>query len=178
MKRALEFRGALDLSLMTGVVPVVLVNDATRPGYRALVERAWMYAELVTSGVGIWPHFAIKAPANRSILVESVFVKVGASNDFSIGLLGPNDADPWVINQLNIRWTERLSATTEITGILSAPQTADAVQYGIPIFTDTGEPTNAIWHPVDVVLEPNAKLIVQGHAQTLKCTFGFKGRAL
>lgn len=181
IKRALEFRGALDLVLETGVVPVVLVADVTQPGYRAQVERSFMFGTEFTPGAGSTAHLAIKAP--RVIIIDRIWMQgAGAGCGFLVGMLGPAAADPWAIATNNVRWVDRMQGSDELTGILTGTQGTDAANYGQAIWQSEQQGSSLIAEVAcQIALEKDAKLILQATASlgtNLVCAFSFSGRML
>lgn len=167
------------------IQPVVLVADATQPGYRGQNLRGFAYCEKVPAVAGNLSKLAVKAFADRAVILDGFTIACGtvpvAATEWRIGVMGFAEADPWVINQTNVRFTERTGpdANGDLAPVFTMPQSGDALEFGLTIAGGVLPATSMIVLPIPVVLHPGGKIIMQGKttlAQTLH--FGFWGRAL
>lgn len=168
------------------ITPVVIVADATTPGYRGQQLRGFAYCEKVPAVAGNLSKLAIKAFPDRSgIIIDGFSIACGtvpvAATEWRIGIMGFAEADPWVINQTNTRFTERTGPDSngDLAPVFTMPQSGDALEFGLTIAGGVLAATTMVVLPMPVMLAPGGKLIMQGKttlAQTLH--FGFWGRAL
>lgn len=179
LKAALELRGKPGLQLGNTVVPVVLAMDATGPGWRAQIERAFMYSEGVADG-GFTPKLLIQASA-RPLAIDRIWVQTDKTTQgIRIGIWGVGNA-PVAVTGLNTRYIERLATSNEIAPVLTLPHNTDNSTFGQTVF---------LFPPIDtqmkyvetpgLVLLPTAGICVQGTAAVLGSTINvaFLGRVL
>lgn len=187
LSRALGISGEVSPSFDAGdrIQPVVLVADATTPGYRGQSLRGFAYGETVGAVAGNHSKMFIKArPGTGGVIIDGFTISCGtvpvAAVEWRIGILGSNEPDPAVIGQTNVRFTERcFDSNGDHAPVLVLPDATDALAYGLNIAYGTLPANTTIVLPIPVVLAPNGKLIMQGIkpvAQTMN--FGFWGRAL
>lgn len=161
------------------IIPIVKVGDATQIGYRGEALRAFSYGETVPAAAGFTSKLAIKAPlTGNGIIIDGFLVSSAGANPVKIGMLDPETADPWVIAQTNALWVERMKTAAERSGILTAPQNGDALDYGLDFMRFFTNNTAPVLIPCPVMLLPGAKVIVGNLTVNLALTVGFWGRAL
>ena len=179
LKAALELRGKPGLTLGNVVVPVVLVQDASGPGWRAQVERSFMYAENVTDG-GFTPKLFIQA-STRPIAIDCIWIQSDlAGQGARIGIYGVGNS-PVAVAQLNTRYIERLATSNEVAPVLTQPHNTDNNVYGIRIFqTPAIDTAIKVVETPGIVLLPTAGLCVSGTVAIAPNNFcvSFRGRVL
>jgi hypothetical protein len=149
------------------ITPVVVVADATGPGYRGQNLRGWAYGEKVGAVVANTSKLGIKATAPGGIIIDGFTIGTGtvpvAPTEWCIGILGSADPDPFAMVATNVRYTERLiQANGDIAPLAVGAQNADALQYGA-IIAQGSLPIHAtVVLPIPVFLVSGAKVIMQG----------------
>jgi len=178
LKRALELRGKPSLELGQVVVPVVIAHDASGPGWRSQVERAFMYGESVADG-GFTPKLFIQA-STRPIAIDCIWVQQNlAGQGVRVSIYAPGNA-PVAVVQLNTRYIERL-VTNEVAPVLTLPHNTDNAAYGLTIFTTPAIDTAIkVIETPGIILEPGGGLVVMGTVAIAPNAFAvsFRGRVL
>lgn len=162
------------------VQPVVLVGDATQIGYRGHRLRAFGYGETVPAAVGFTSKLAIKAPPGDGIIIDGWLITASGTTGLAkIGLIAPDNADPWAIGQTNSLWGERMAVDAERTPLLTAPQNSDALDYGLT-YARWNLGTNAPPIPLimPLMLLPGGRAIVSSLVTNTALTVTFWGRFL
>lgn len=175
IKRALELRGSADLDLGKVVVPVVLVHDATGPGWRAQIERAVMFADRqAPAALG---HYFVKA-SSRPLAIDCIWAQSTTATALRIAILNPGVADPTPIIQLNTRFVERGQGADDVSPVLTI-FLDDAAFYGFPIFFGGASTALVTVETPGLVLEPGGKIVIQ-QADVVGGFFSasFRGRLL
>lgn len=172
LQRGLDLDGLLGLGWLDEIRPVVIVEDATRPGMNAQRNRAWVYGQQQAAGggpVGFFVNgaaFALTCSQKQVIdRLEFQSELTDAADIAAVALYRPGAAAPLVPNIQATKFIEDfngdLAPVTTIVGVAGNPAVADwAFTVGLNQATVAGPAGNAIAIPLRMSLLPGATLYI------------------
>jgi hypothetical protein len=186
LSRVFGFGGAVSPEFDSGekIQPVVLVADATQPGYRGQQLRGFAFGQRVAAVAGNTSKLWVMARRDSpGVIIDGVHLATGAVPaaiaEWRLSILGAADPDPVVIGQTITRWTERSRlANGDIAPVLTLGEAVDALSFGLDIATGCVPASGSVTLPLPLVLEPGGKLIFSSITLAVTWHFSFWGRAL
>lgn len=114
-RRMLSLEGLIPLDLGRGITPVMLLGDATLPGFGQGRQRR--FAGQVAQG-GIGTGFWWKCEAAEGVIIDEVVVAITTACVVRMRYLGVNDADPVAITTAGGLMLDRATSGSEVSPLL------------------------------------------------------------
>lgn len=169
LRRAFDVKGKVNLAVDETIVPIILLQDASRPPFRKTGLR-WWAPQVVASVVGELARYRVFHTFDSDQLIDQIILcnLMGFRNDFTIGH-GPFG----VAVASRARTTENVNIGN-LGGIISKPtfiqSFADSVtpaSIGSPLLEVSVPPNDSLIVPVEIVLPAAGPGAAFGAASTL-----------
>jgi len=186
LSRVFGFGGAVSPEFDSGekILPVVLVADASGPGYRGQQLRGFAFGNRVAAVAGNTGKLWIKAaPGTPGVIIDGFHIATGAVPvavaEWRLSVLGAADPDPVIIGQTVTRFTERnVTSNGDLAPVLTLGEAVDAFSFGVDIAVGCLPASSSVTLPIPVVLAPGGKCIMSAVTVATTFHFSFWGRAL
>lgn len=172
MRRSLGLVGEVGTEFTPHISPVVIADDATRPGCASFRGRRFAFGEDANLAIVGASSVALKA------LSEVIINRIGVPNQGTAGVLiavryvPPDVADPYAIGA-PVPWIERVAVTNDVAPVLVTPNIQVDSLLGSVVWSGiTGYIQDCL---VPIHLMPNAKIIVRWSGLIANASWNFSG---
>lgn len=179
LAKYLQLAGKLPMGLSTTVTPVVVVGDATAPGWVRDMERRFAYGTAVAAGgAGNVSSYALKCLSGE-VVIERHWLRAGAATGIAtICWDSPANADPYAMATTGVIWTDRQLVSTEIAPLTTGSKNGTAAAPGTIVWQGMVPSGQFVEVILPVHLVTGARIIYNMTTANTQIDVSFAGRAL